>query len=101
MQKIDLDDKYLDEIKEILKRFIPESDAEFYIFGSRVKGKAKKYSDIDIAITCGERVFDDSIRIPLEKFFEETTIPYKVDIVDLNSITQNFKDNIKNDLVRI
>jgi predicted nucleotidyltransferase len=45
---IDIEKKYLDEIKEILYTQIPE--LEVRVFGSRVRGRASKYSDIDIAI---------------------------------------------------
>ena len=33
--------------------------------------------------------------------FENSTFPYKVDIVDLNTINENFKNLIKNDLKEI
>ena len=45
---IDLEQKYIDFIKETVSNHL--KDYKLYLFGSRVKNKAKKYSDIDIAI---------------------------------------------------
>ena len=42
-----LDDRHLDFVLSVLKRNISDVDAKFYIFGSRVKGTNKKYSDIE------------------------------------------------------
>jgi len=35
-------------IKSILRHYVPQ--AEYLAFGSRVKGTAKKFSDIDVAV---------------------------------------------------
>ena len=47
-----LEDRHLSFIKETLKKYIPDSNAKFYIFGSRAKGAYREYSDVDIAIDC-------------------------------------------------
>lgn len=101
MKKIDLEQRYIDEILKILKVFLPREEIAFYIFGSRARGTAKKYSDIDIAIDCNGGKLEDLLKIKIEKTFEETTIPYKVDIIDLNDISDSFKNHIKEDLIRI
>ncbi len=94
---IDLESKYLKFIKKTVAGYLKEY--KLYMFGSRVKGKAKKYSDIDIAIDSPE--FNTKIKSRLEFIFEDSTMPYEVDIVDLNSITDTFKNLIKDDLVEI
>ena len=92
-----LEERHLNFIKETLKKYIPDSDAKFYIFGSRAKGKYREYSDVDIAIDCPH--LDVSTKSKLELEFENSTFPYEVDIVDLNSIKESFKNLIQNDLV--
>ena len=94
-----LEDRHLNFIKETLKKFIPNPDAKFYIFGSRAKGKYREYSDVDIAIDCPDLTSNIKSKIELE--FENSTFPYEVDIVDLNNIKETFKVLIQNDLVLI
>ena len=101
MKKIDLDKRFLDKILKILKKFLPEDNVNFYIFGSRAKGKAKMYSDIDIAIDCAGQKINDKTKIKIETAFEDSTIPYKIDVLDLNNITEDFKICILDDLIKI
>ena len=42
-------------VKTILHRYLPKYTL-LWVFGSRAKGTSKKFSDLDIAIDCGERV---------------------------------------------
>lgn len=94
---IDLEPKYIEFIKSTINQEL--KNYKLYIFGSRVKNKAKQYSDIDIAIDSAE--LTDKIKSKLEFLFEDSTIPYEIDIVDLNNITQSFKNLIEDDLVEI
>ena len=94
---IDLDKKYADYIKNIIAQNL--DNYKLYIFCSRVKGSAKKYSDIDIAIASNE--LTSQIKSKLEFIFENSTIPYKIDIIDLNNITEKFKSLIEQDLVEL
>lgn len=61
-----------------------------YLFGSRAKGNARKTSDVDVA-------FEPKGLLPvhwlskLKDRLEESTIPYKVDLVDLSKTNPNFK----------
>ena len=92
-----LEEKQIDFIKETLKKYIPNSDAKFYVFGSRAKGEYSEYSDVDIAIDFPELSSDTKSRLELE--FENSTFPYEVDIVDLNNIKEDFKNLIKDSLI--
>ena len=92
-----LQDRHIDFIKKVLKENIPNPKAEFYIFGSRAKGKYREYSDVDIAINSPNFTLDDKLKI--QSVFENSTFPYEVDIVDLNNINEDFKNLIKNDLI--
>ena len=72
---IDIEDRHKKIILDILKKH----PYNFYAFGSRVKGKAKRFSN-------------------LEEQFEKSNLPYTVDIVDWNSCEPSFQEIIKNDL---
>ena len=94
---IDLEPEYIDFIKQTVASCM--QDFKLYIFGSRAKNKAQKYSDIDIAINSKE--LTSSVKSKLEFLFENSLLPYEVDIIDLNSITENFKNLIKDDLIEL
>lgn len=98
MTGIDLNDKYISFIKETITNILP--DVEVFIFGSRTQGKAREYSDVDIALKAYNKIpLSDILKI--KTAFEDSTFPYKVDVVDLNSIDEKFYNIIKNDLYKI
>ncbi|HNW83402.1 MAG TPA: nucleotidyltransferase domain-containing protein [bacterium] len=88
---IDLSQKHLEIIKEILKKHVP--DCEVRVFGSRVKGAAKSYSDLDIAIAGKEKIPRKKIH-EIKEAFEESSLPIRVDVVDFNSISKEFQEVI-------
>lgn len=95
----DVEARHLELIKQVLKTFLP--DASVYVFGSRAKKCAKPYSDLDLAIDLNGEKLDLPMLAKLNSALEETTIPYKIDIVDLNSISREFKKNIQEDLIKL
>lgn len=95
---LDLDPKYIDFIKETILVEIP--NVEIYIFGSRMQGNALEYSDVDIALKDKEKISIESI-LKLRIKFENSTFPYKVDIVDLKNLKDEFRGIIEKDLYRI
>ncbi len=96
MVNLDLADRYVDFIKNTITSILP--DVEIFIYGSRVQGKAREYSDVDIALR-GDIDFDKLLKI--KALFEDSTFPYKVDVVDLSSLTPEFLNIIEKDLYQI
>ena len=94
-----LEERHIHFIINILNKNI-NNIAKYYVFGSRSKGDYKEYSDIDIAIDSGERI-QDSVMSAIMADFENSTLPYKVDVVDLNSVSEDFKNLIKDDLKKL
>ena len=94
---IDLDVKYINFIKNTISSYLKEY--KLYIFGSRVNGNARKYSDIDIAIESDK--LTPAIKSQIELDFENSTLPYEVDVIDLNNFSNDFKNLIKNTLIEI
>ena len=92
-----LEERHIDLIKKMLKKHISDPNAKFYIFGSRAKGKNREFSDIDIAIESPDFTLEKKLRLLSD--FENSTFPYEVDIVDLNTVKENFKNIIKDDLI--
>jgi predicted nucleotidyltransferase len=74
----------IDAIISILKS--EDAIEQAIIFGSRAKGNYKNGSDVDIAIK-GEKVNINTITHILYLLNEETIMPYKFDILNYNTIT--------------
>lgn len=98
---INLEEKYLKQVKKILFKNLSNTDIKVYAFGSRVKDKCKKYSDLDLALQNDDKKIDNKIISNLKYDFEESLIPIRVDILDLNNITDTFKSFIQKDLVEL
>ena len=75
-------------IINILKVYIKKG--KVYAFGSRYKNNNRKFSDFDIAIDMGEKLSFEFLNI-LKDAFEESDLPYRVDIIDYNNISDKFK----------
>ena len=85
-----------EEYKEILSIF-KKYDAEFYAYGSRVKGDFTKSSDLDILVNSQD--FEYFIN-SLKNDFDNSHIPYIVNFVDKNNISDEFYSFIQKDLVK-
>ncbi|PLW79439.1 hypothetical protein C0585_07675 [Candidatus Woesearchaeota archaeon] len=81
---IDLNNKELSTVKNILKEIIPE--LEVIAFGSRVRDNATEFSDLDLAIKSKEPL-TLSILQSLNEAFENSELNFIVDIVDYNNIS--------------
>jgi predicted nucleotidyltransferase len=90
---IDLDEKYLDEIRWILTGKVP--DCEVRAFGSRLEGKAKKFSDLDLVLVGGEKLNWRRIE-SLKDAFSSSDIPIIVDVIDWHAISDEFRAIIEN-----
>ena len=97
--KFGLEKRHLDFILQVLQKNIPQ--AKFYIFGSRAKGNHKEYSDIDIAVKLGKETLSADVLGKILIEFSDSTLPYEVDIVDLNAIDDKFKNLIKDSLIEL
>lgn len=72
----------LQRVREIVLSFLQDRKAKVYLFGSWARGQEKRTSDIDVAIWY-EEVLPLGLLAQLSSVLEESTVPYRVDIVDL------------------
>lgn len=79
-------------VQQILQQFIP--DYPVWAFGSRVKGCAKPYSDLDLAII-SDQPLPLALHADLTNAFDESDLPWKVDIVDWASTSEKFREIIR------
>lgn len=76
------------KIRGILHVLFP--GAKIYLYGSRATGKFDVRSDIDLAIDAGEKIRLGEAKAVLEGLY----IPQKFDLVDVNGISADFKNDI-------
>ncbi len=85
---IDIEGKYLAEIRRILNEQMP--DCEVRVFGSRIEGNAGEFSDLDLVLVCDEKL--DWRRIELLKdAFASSNLPMTIDVIDWNAISDEFR----------
>ena len=76
----------------ILSANLPGS-AKAWVFGSRATGRARRYSDLDLAIDAGRRLTLDEIA-RLSEAFSDSALPYRVDLVDWHDINDRWRQTI-------
>jgi len=94
--KLDLRPNEWEIVRDILERHVP--DREVWAFGSRVKGTAKPYSDLDLTIL-GSEPLALSTAAELADDFSESDLPFKVEIVDWATTGERFRVVIEGERV--
>ena len=79
-------------VRDILARHVARY--EVWAFGSRVKGNAKPYSDLDLAIIT-DTPLPLSIGARLADEFSDSDLPWRVDVVDWASTQPGFRKIIE------
>jgi uncharacterized protein len=72
----------LEELRQMVLNALGEHDAAVWLFGSCARGDARQHSDIDVAILPRDEL-PSGFFAELAADFEESTLPYDVDLVDL------------------
>ena len=85
---IDASPEELITVKKILTQHVP--GLEVRVFGSRVNGSAKPYSDLDLAIVAKDKI-PQEVFIELKESFQESSLPFRIDVLDWHRISPEFK----------
>ena len=93
---IDIDPDHWRIVRDILNKHVPNH--EVWAFGSRAKGTAKQYSDLDLAII-GNQPLDLALKAAIAEDFSESNLPWKVDIVDWATTSALFRQTIEQDKI--
>jgi predicted nucleotidyltransferase len=89
---IDLPADHRRLVLDILRTHLPQH-TEAWVFGSRATGRARRHSDLDLAIDAGRRLTLDEIA-RLAEAFSDSDLPYKVDLVDWHDIDDRWRQTI-------
>lgn len=87
-----MDEKYIARIREILGKHLKKGDRVF-IFGSSVENE--KFGDVDLAVV-SKNAEVDKIIYKIKNDLEESTLPYKFDVVNINQTKDSFRNRVMN-----
>lgn len=83
MKKIALTAQEFKIVADIMKKW-PKT----VVFGSRIKGTSRRFSDLDL---CIKEPITDYEYESLQEAFEESDLPFRVDLVEYNKVDETFK----------
>jgi type I restriction enzyme S subunit len=85
-------------VKFILQTHVP--GFEVWAFGSRATWKANQYSDLDLALVSEKQIPLNTLS-NIQEDFDDSALPFKVDIIDLSTTSEKFRTIIERDRVVI
>jgi len=80
-------------IQRIVSSIVPP-EISVLVFGSCASGQPRKYSDLDLALKGPGRV-PTCLILKLYGKFEDSSLPYLVDIIDLNNVSADLANEVK------
>ena len=87
-QGLDIEPRHWAMVRDILAQHLP--DREVWAFGSRVKGMAKPHSDLDLVVL-GDVSMSLAVQASLVEAFDESDLPWRVDVVDWATTGEAFR----------
>ena len=86
---VDIRPDHLRIVQDGLRDHLP-AGVKVWVFGSRAQWSAREGSDLDLALE-GEAEIDRKVMDALVDAFEDSDLPYTVDVVDINRISKQFR----------
>ncbi|MEO5860907.1 MAG: nucleotidyltransferase domain-containing protein [Burkholderiales bacterium] len=83
----------LETVRAIVGRVLQGTDAKLILFGSRARGDARHWSDIDLAIQLAE-TSPHGVLSELRAAIEESNVLLNVDVVDLNEASPMLREAV-------
>ncbi|MBI3590112.1 MAG: nucleotidyltransferase domain-containing protein [Candidatus Melainabacteria bacterium] len=92
-----MENKYLTQLKKLVLDELKSQNVKIFIFGSRARGDNYIGSDVDIGLISKGKIDSSKISLLKEKI-ENSNIPYKVEIVNFNEVSEDFKNEALKDI---
>ena len=90
---VDIRPDHLEIVRGILREHLP-AGVKVWVFGSRASWTTKDSSDLDLALE-GENALSHKLLGVLKDAFEDSVLPYTVDVVDIKTIGDSFRQIVK------
>lgn len=89
----------LNRVRNMVLEALAPVNAEVYLFGSQARGDVWTLSDIDVAVEPCEPL-PAGLLARLREALEESTIPVRVDVVDLSDSDEDFRQRVRAEGIR-
>ena len=76
------------------------ADRPVWAFGCRTFGRARRYSDLDLAVG-GDSPLSAAQEYELIDAFDDSMLPIEVDVIDLHDVDATFRSRIEPDFLLI
>jgi predicted nucleotidyltransferase len=86
----------LDKVRRIILERLEGRRVRVYLFGSRARGDAMRWSDVDVAVEPLEPL-PDLLLGDIQEALEESDVVYKVDLVDLSRMDAEFRSEVEHE----
>ena len=90
---VDIRPDHLEIVQGILREHLP-AGVRVWVFGSRANWTTKDSSDLDLALE-GKGKLGQKLLGALKDAFEDSAVPYTVDVVDLSRIGDSFRQIVE------
>ena len=98
---VDIRPDHLRIVQDVLETHLP-AGVKVWVFGSRAQWSAREGSDLDLALEMeGAAELDRRTMDAVADAFEDSDLPYGVDIVDLNQVSERFRTIVATHKVRL
>ena len=94
---VDIRPDHLEMVQGILREYLPVG-VKVWVFGSRANWTTKDSSDLDLALE-GENALSYKLLGVLKDAFEDSSLPYTVDVVDFHRISGSFRPIVESQRV--
>lgn len=88
---IDLTPAHRELVLKLIERHLPNTTV--WVYGSRAKGTARRYSDLDMVVFSTPEQKHEVYE--LREAFEESDLPFRVDLFAWDQVPESFKENIE------
>lgn len=87
-------EQILEMVRQVVLTELKECLAKVYLFGSWARAQERQSSDIDIAVEWTSEAQPARL-VRLREVLEESTIPYRIDVVDLSEADAALVVNVR------
>jgi len=84
----------LERVRSIVFAALDGRPVTVYLFGSWARGEQRHSSDIDVAVDA-PAALPPGVMARVREALEESTVPYRVDVVELRTAPPEFRDRVR------
>ena len=95
---LDVSSTELGIVRAILRKHVP--DHRVWAYGSRIKGTARRYSDLDLAVMT-DQPLPIAVIGAMQEDFSESDLPFRVDILDWATTRDGFRRATEGDRILV